>query len=162
MSIRRLVWSKDISPQTISAIGIAVYSNLSHVGVLYRVSENQSVEVLHLRWHRRLESTSPAADWICWIRPHIAPDRADAIAAQCRRIWKCNGRNQITFNLNSPAGFFDRQGNQVKGPAKAGTCAAFVLAAFDSASFPLVNLADWPEPTQEGAITKSRGWLAAE
>lgn len=150
MSIRRVVKSKDISPQTVTSIGIAVYSSLTHVGLLYRVSEQQPVEILHLKWHRLLASEPPPEDCVCWIRPEIAADRADAIAAQCRRIWKCNGRNQITFSFGRPTGYFDFSGNQIKGSAKSGlTCAAFVLAVFDAAKFPLVLESDWPPPTAE-------------
>lgn len=147
MSVRRVVKSKDISPQTVASIGIAVYAGLTHVGMLYRISEQQSAEVLHLAWHRRLKSEPPTDECVGWVRPRIEPDRAAAIAALCRRIWRNNGRDQVTFSFSRPSGYFDFEGKQIKGPAKAGlTCAAFVLAVFDAAKFPLVLEDQWPPP----------------
>lgn len=150
MSIGRVVKSKELSPQTVNGVGIALYTGLAHVGLLYRVSEQQSVEILHLAWNRDLRSQAPTDKCAYWVRPEIEPDRAAAIAALCRRIWKNNSEKQITFSFTRPSGFFDFDGNQIKGPAKAGlTCAAFVLAVFDAAKFPLVIESDWPTPTKE-------------
>jgi len=149
MSIRRVVNSKKFSPQTVAHVGIAVYSSQTHVGLLYRVSENKSVEILHLAWHRRLKSEPPTPECVYWVRPEILADRAAAIAAFCRRVWKNNQRGQITFGLGRPSEYFDFAGKPIRGPAKSGlTCAAFVLAVFDGARFPLVK-GPWPPADAE-------------
>jgi hypothetical protein len=149
MSIKRVVRSKEFSPETVSAIGIAIHSRI-HVGILYRVSQTERVQILHLAWNRDLRSEPPSPEYRCWVRPEIGVDRAMAIAAMCRRVWKQNGRDQITYNFGSFKKYFNLDGNRIKGPANAGlTCASFVLAVFDAAKLPLIIDDEWPSPSRE-------------
>jgi hypothetical protein len=144
----RILRSDQISPQTVTAIGIAVHRKGLHIGVLYRVTDSATVRILHLAWHHALRSEELKADYACWIRPDILDDRAMAIASFCRRIWKQNQRNQVPYGFSRPNDFFDTSGNLIKGPARIGlTCASFVLAVFAAAAFPLADLATWPVPT---------------
>jgi hypothetical protein len=147
MSIKRVVRSIDVSPHTVAQIGIAIDVNRTHIGMLYRATAGEPVQVLHLAWNRDLRSEAPTSRCVCWIQPAIDPDRAMAIAALCRRIWKQNGRDQITYSFSRPSSFFDFTGRQIKGPSKVGlTCASFVLAVFDAARLPLVMESDGPLP----------------
>ncbi len=146
----RVLLSNHISPQTVVGVGIAVHFSGLHIGVLYRVSENAAVKLLHLAWHNKLRSDDLSPVYKCWIRPAIADDRSLAIAAYCRRIWKQNERNQLPYGFSHPNKFFDTSGNIIKGPAKIGlTCASFVLAVFEGAGVLLADLEGWPSPTQE-------------
>jgi hypothetical protein len=148
--VNRVLRSDHISPQTISGVGIAVHSVGLHIGVLYRVTENATIKLLHLAWHNKLCSDDLTPAYKCWIRPMIDDDRAMAIAAFCRRIWNQNERNQIPYGFSSPNRFFDTSGNAIKGPAKVGlTCASFVLAVFEGAGVVLADLDTWPNPTAE-------------
>jgi len=146
--MNRVLRSSQLSPQTVSSIGIAVHSEGLHIGILYRVTENATVKLLHLAWHHNLRSDELKPQYSYWIRPKIEDDRAMAIASFCRRIWKQNERNQVPYAFSHPNNFFDTSGNLIKGPAKIGlTCASFVLAVFDGARVPLADLATWPDPT---------------
>jgi hypothetical protein len=150
MSIRRVVKSKDLSPQTVVSLGIAIHSNSRHIGLLYRIDERESVRILHLKWNRDLESETPSSSYVCWVRPEIGADRACAIAALCRRIWKQNQKNQPIFNAGSFKKYFNESGNRIKSPATSGlTCASFVLSVFDAAKYPLIFDDQWPPAGQE-------------
>jgi hypothetical protein len=134
----------------VTSIGIAVHVRGLHIGVLYRVSENTSIRLLHLAWHQKLCSDEPSDAYKCWVRPAIGDDRAMAVAAFCRRIWKQNERSQIPYGFSNPNRFFDTSGDLIRGPAKVGlTCASFVLAVFEGAGVALADLDSWPEPTED-------------
>jgi hypothetical protein len=121
-----------------------------HIGVLYRVAENETIRLLHLAWHHDLRSEELKPQYVCWVRPAIEDDRAMAVASFCRRIWKQNQRSQVPYAFSHPNDFFDTSGNLIKGPAKTGlTCASFVLAVFNGARIPLADLTTWPAPTPE-------------
>jgi hypothetical protein len=155
----RVVRSGQFSPQTITGVGIAVHSAGLHIGVLYRVTENETVRLLHLAWHHRLRSDELKPEYVLWIRPAIDDDRAMAVASLCRRIWKQNQRNQVPYGFSHPNNFFDTSGDLIKGPAKVGlTCSSFVLAVFEVARVPLADLTTWPQPTEED-ISRQREQL---
>jgi hypothetical protein len=148
--VNRVLLSNQISPQTVAGVGIAVHFSGLHIGVVYRVTENAAIKLLHLAWHHRLRSDNLSSAYKCWIRPAIADDRALAIAAYCRRIWKQNERNQVPYGFSHPNRFFDTSGNVIKGPAKIGlTCASFVLAVYKGAGVLLGSLDTWPSATSE-------------
>jgi hypothetical protein len=144
----RLVKSSELSPHTVSGVGVAIHEKLSHVGVLYRTSEGQAARVLHLAWHNQLKSDLPSPNYPYWVRPWIPEDRALVVAAFCRLIWRRANNAQVPYGFSRPSDFFDRSGDLISGPTKVGlTCASFVLAVFDGAGLPLVYLDDWPKAT---------------
>jgi hypothetical protein len=155
----RVLRSSQFPPQTVTGVGIAVHSAGIHIGVLHRVTENETVRLLHLAWHHHLCSDELKPEYVLWIRPGIDDDRATAVASLCRRIWKQNQRNQVPYGFSQPNNFFDTSGDLIKGPAKVGlTCASFVLAVFEVARVPLADLTTWPQPTEED-ISKQREQL---
>jgi len=146
----RVVKSTERSPHTVIGIGIAVHQKSSHIGMLYRTAEGEPAKILHLAWHHQLRSDPPSQSYPCWVRPWIPNERALAIAAFCRRIWKKAGDDQVPYGFSAPSAFFDHSGALISGSAKVGlTCASFVLAVFDSAGLPLVRLEEWPSPTPD-------------
>ncbi len=146
----RVVKSTERSPNTVVGIGIAVHQSSSHIGVLYRTGEGKPANILHLAWHHQLKSDEPSLGYPCWVRPRIADERALAIAAYCRRIWKQAARQQVPYGFSAPNAFFDQSGALLLGPAKVGlTCASFVLAVFDGAGSPLARLEEWPGASAE-------------
>jgi hypothetical protein len=144
----RVVKSTERSPHTVIGIGIAVHQSSSHIGMLYRTAEGEPAKILHLAWHHQLSSDHPSTSYPCWVRPRIPDERALAIAAFCRRIWKKASQDQVPYGFSVPSAFFDYSGALISGPAKVGlTCASFVLAVFDGAGLPLVRMDEWPPPT---------------
>lgn len=149
--MNRVIESSRLSLQTVPAIGIAVYAHGGHIGLAYRVAEGEAVEILHLAGHLDLKSEAPTAAYVCWVNPGIAEDRANAIGALCRRIWKQNKNERVTYGFSAPGQFFTASGRQykVKGPAAVGlTCASFVLEVFEKARLPLIR-APWPPPSDQ-------------
>jgi hypothetical protein len=157
MEMERVLQSAATSMQTVPAVGIAVYHHGGHIGLLYRGAQRDGARILHLGGHLDLRCESPSEKYTCWIRPAINIDRAKAIAAFCRRIWKKNSDGQVPYGFSKPGQFFDFSGNQIRirGPAKVGlTCATFVLEVFDKAGFPLVKYDSWPSPSQKDVETQ--------
>jgi len=147
MITHRIVKSKEISPQTVVHLGIAIRKNGKHIGILYRKNQKESVEILHLMWWKKLASEVPTSDYTYWIRLGIERDRAAAIAGLCRRIWKQNRHDMPTYSLGSFKNYFQSDGRRITGPAVSGlTCAAFVLAIFHAAKLPLIRDEEWPRP----------------
>ena len=116
----RVLDSKKISPHTLAGVGVAVHAKGTHIGLLYRDNDNEPVVLLHLGWHNSLrrEAVSPA--YACWVRPAVHPDRADAVAAFCRRIWKQNSHGRVPYGLSKPGRVFDRSGAPFKALEGAG------------------------------------------
>lgn len=148
--MERVLQSADISPLTVSTVGVAVHRNSQHIGVLHRVAEGEPAQILHLAWHERLRSERPTSDYILWTRPQIEEDRGRAVAAFCRRIAKQSAREQVPYGFSQPNDFFDSNGAFLRGPSRVGlTCASFVLAVFQAAGLPLAHTEQWPVPTSE-------------
>jgi hypothetical protein len=155
--MNRVLESRKISPQTVAAVGIAIHRVGLHVGVLYRVTKSDSVRILHLGQHEGLASEEPTDSYVCWVRPSLGLDRAMAVAALCRRIWKQNQDGKIPYGFSTPSAFFDASGRKLKSPATVGlTCASFVLAVFAAASIPLIRPETWPVPTREDVVRQRK------
>lgn len=146
--MERVIESSRIPPMNVADIGIAIHQHEEHIGLLYRVTVQAPALLLHMPWHNKLRSESPAAHYVLWVDPSIPKERARVVAAFCRRIWKTNEANGLPYGLSQPNRFFDHTGGVLKGPAKVGlTCATFVLAVFDAAGLTLVRYETWPKPT---------------
>lgn len=154
--MERVVKSAAFSPQTVSTVGVIVHKNASHVGVLYRLSETDGAEMLHLAFHEDLRSEPPDPEkYVLWTRPSIEKDRGSAVAAFCRRIVKKAKHRQVPYGFSDPDDFFESDGTFILGRAKMGlTCASFVLAVFQKAGVPLARIAEWPPPTPEDIDAK--------
>lgn len=146
--MERVIDSSRLPPGDADHVGIAIHRGGQHIGVLYRVTLGKPARLLHMAWHNRLCSVSPGAEYVLWIDPAVPRERAMAVAAFCRRIWKKNSEDGLPYGLSKPNRFFDHTGGILKGPAKVGlTCATFVLAVFDTAGLALVQYTTWPQPT---------------
>jgi len=151
--MERVIDSSRVPPGEVAHIGIAIHQHGEHIGLLYRVTVEKPAVMLHLAWHNRLCSDSPSADYVLWVDPSIPKERAKAVAAFCRRIWKKNGANGVPYGFSQPNRFFDHTGTVLKGPAKVGlTCATFVLAVFETAGLTLVQYETWPQPADEDVV----------
>lgn len=146
--MNRVNLSATKSPHLIASLGVALYYNGGHVGLLYRVVR-QEIAFLHLGGRNDLRSDAPPDAIYCWIEPEIPPARAMAIAAFCRRIWKQSQGGKIVYGFGRSGHYFDLSSGRITRNAKVGlTCASFVLEVFDSAGFPLVINDTWPRPSE--------------
>ena len=154
----RVLESAEISMQTVSAVGIAVYRHGGHIGVLFRSAGRNGAKILHLGGHLDLRCEAPSEKYNCWIRPAIHLDRAKSD----RFLLSSNLEERTMMGgfrtaCPSPGQFFDFSGHQIRarGPAKVGlTCASFVLGIFHAAGFPLVKYDSWPLPLEKDIETQ--------
>lgn len=122
-----------------------------HCGVLFSVSQDE-VRMLHLAWHKDLRN-DPVADKpmqkYAWVSPNLSRERALALVAWCRRIWKRHEKRGLAYGLRFDATIFHQTGEVRWGTDEVGlTCATFVLAVFRAARIELLRLGDWPEPDE--------------
>jgi len=129
-----------------------------HTGVIHLESSGV-FSMLHLEWHQQLVSTDVDRGFL-WIEIDVDEDRLRAVAALCRRIARTNHDGRISYGFSSPNGAFDEAtGRYLLGPTQTGlTCATFVLAVFEAAKFPLIDLDSWP--TADEFDQRWQRWIA--
>lgn len=128
------------------AVAIAVVRpGQRHAGILHKEEVVNEVRIAHLAWHDQLKDGQPK-DAYLWVDPPIPTLRARQVAARCRQILRANKRG-IPYAFSPPNDCFnDESGGFLFGPTRAGlTCAAFVLAVFDSAGIRLADYNTWPK-----------------
>lgn len=115
-----------------------------HIGVVARQRDTGEQSFIHLAWHNQLR-VEPVDSRYWFADPDLPHEDALQIAALCRRVAAGN-RAGIPYGFSLFAGSIDfssgafRAGGSVIGL----TCATFVLAVFDSAMGPLVQIDSWP------------------
>jgi hypothetical protein len=136
-------------PRVVDLAVVCIRTEMGHhAGLLHRVEGG--ARILHLAWHHILCSDDLAdSSWFpcAWAAVALDSDRAEVVAAACRRVWT---RYQ-TVGLPYALKFVDQRfaistGELVLGPEGAGlTCATFVLAMFRTASIQLLAEAEWED-----------------
>lgn len=128
------------------AVAIAVVRpGQQHAGILHKEEVLNEVRLAHLAWHNQLRDDHPKDSYL-WIDPPIPTLRARQVAARCRQILRANKRG-IPYAFSPPTDCFDHEtGGFLFGPTRVGlTCAAFILAVFDSAGIRLADYSTWPQ-----------------
>ncbi len=126
-----------------------------HSGLLYKSDEGN--KILHLAWHRDLQSIEPTKPYI-WIELPISESRSRQVAGMCRLIWKENKNNKIPYAFNSPINVFD----PITGTFKINndnvglTCSSFVLAVLNVSGLDLVIYNSWPKNQSEAILWQNQ------
>ncbi|WP_442510546.1 hypothetical protein SH528x_002171 [Novipirellula sp. SH528] len=115
-----------------------------HAGVVFRKSSD-SIKLLHLRFHQDLAEEEVANSYFI-IECDFIEERLQAVSALCRRIARRYLGGGISYGFTPPNDVFDGiTGELLLDPTDTGlTCATFVLAVFQAARLPLVDLETWP------------------
>jgi len=132
------------------AVFIMRTDNGTHTGVLHR--DRGTLFVLDLLWHEALRSR-PCRDEFACVVPNIDEDAKNDVAALCRLI---NTRQQnpdptrrylipYAFRFGNNVRFNIQSGELMLGDGLGLTCSTFVLAVFESARVPLIDLNGWKE-----------------
>lgn len=123
------------------AIGEGALGPSGHVGLLYK--DGDSVRCVHLKWHYRMGVEDDLPQGYEWVVHSLPELYAMQVAARCRRIRRANP-DGLPY-APGPFGRFDATGLFVKDRGAHGfTCATFILAVFEAAGVPLVDVASWP------------------
>ena len=130
-----------------------VYGGQLHVGLVYGVGED--VILLHLADHEDLRRQVLPLDTykLAVLKPVGVPAiwarRLKDMAAYFESIWQENGASRMPYSISNGSSL-DAEGRFVPSPhgVPGFTCAAFVLAAFDAAQYPLIK-GEWPPPDEE-------------
>ena len=123
--------------------------NQSHIGISMR-SNDSALEVLHLGGHNQLARDQLDESWQLGVATSLPIVRQEFIAEFCDLVATANGEN-IPYGFTCPSDCFNKEtGELLFGETTLGlTCAAFVLAVFDSAGAQLVRYETWPTPAAE-------------
>jgi hypothetical protein len=112
-----------------------------HVGLAYR--EREQVRFLHLEWHYWLSHAELHRPY-AWVVSPLPAEHAMLVAARCRRIARLFKKG-LPYAPRFRATRFDDDSALVLGEGEHGfTCATFVLAVFEHAGLPLLDIAAWP------------------
>lgn len=120
-----------------------------HTGVVYRLNRDR-VQMLHLQFHHALVNDSVGSDYFM-VECDFIEERLQAVSAVCRRIARrYESGKSVPYGLTPPNDAIDAlTGQYLLGPDDTGlTCATFVLAIFQSAELPLIDLKSWPPADQ--------------
>jgi hypothetical protein len=150
----------DGTIEKVEHIGIVIgepRDNQRHTGILYRVSDSDPLEYVHLAghcrfcWERASDPNCSLQQGDCWVEPAIHKSRLVQVAAICDSIANENTSDAIRTGFSSPVDVFDKKTKKfLLGPTQGGlTCASFVLAVFEHAQLPLVEYSGWPPPDEE-------------
>jgi len=115
-----------------------------HTGVVYREKPDH-IKMLHLQFHHVLMNDAVGEDYFV-VEMDFIEERLQAVSALCRRIARKYVNGGIPYGLTPPNDVFDAvTGELLLGPTATGlTCATFVLAIFQAARLPLIDLESWP------------------
>ncbi|NOX09766.1 MAG: hypothetical protein GXP22_09840 [Gammaproteobacteria bacterium] len=140
---------KDNSFDNIEHIGIAitdVSEAQNHIGILYKISEEQSVQILHLGWNRLLlnQIASDKPKYL-WLHCGLDPYSKSSLAAFCQLVIDVNGRDRINYGIDLVGhGFEHSTGKWVPKKLSDGlTCASFIMEIFSAQGHILIDLETW-------------------
>lgn len=128
-------------------IGVGVYQNTKHIGMLCRDSADKRLRFIHLAFHEDLRLEDDATKCFLWVEAKLEDESANVAAAQARRVYRRYSAGGVPYGFSPYGGYFGPQGEiRWTAPGNGLTCATFVLAVFDAAGVRLVTGDDWPTP----------------
>lgn len=148
-------WLQDATSALPSpAVGVAIQrtaADFLHVAVLHRGDASQPPRLLSQDWHTRLSNDEPTPGcW--WVDARLLPDRAEAVAALCRRIYRRNRLRGIPYGVHYDGGRVREDYLvELSGRTHGLTCATFVMLVFQEAGAPLLRPETWPTDRAEDA-----------
>jgi hypothetical protein len=146
----RVHLADDLSPESLRIVGVGVYKDAKHIGILCREPTDKKLRFIHLAFHEDLRLQDDKARCFLWIEAKLEDEPAAVAAAQARRVYRRYGAGGIPYGFSPYTGYFGPQGEiQWTAPGNGLTCATFVLAVFDSAGVRLVNGETWPTDRPE-------------
>lgn len=141
----RVHLASQLSPESLRIVGIGVYEDAKHIGMLCRDSFDKKLRFIHLAFHGDLRLDDDTAKCFLWIEAKLEDELASVASAQARRIYRRYEAGGIPYGFSPYTGYFGSQGEiRWTAPGNGLTCATFVLAVFDSAGIRLVKGETWP------------------
>lgn len=125
---------------------LAIRLDAKHVGVVYRIFDEQGHNFLHLGFHHHLIRDAGLLPHYAWVEcPGFDEWDSKILASQFDAVWNVNGSSIPYGILYSGPGYFEGTGQYVASDAGSGlTCATFVMALFEDFGFPLLRANEWP------------------
>jgi hypothetical protein len=141
----RVHLAPQLSPESLRIVGIGIYKDAKHIGVLCRESFDKKLRFIHLAFHDDLRLDDDTAKCFLWVEAKLEDEAASVAAAQARRIYRRYQAGGIPYGFSPYTGYFGPQGEiRWTAPGNGLTCATFVLAVFDSAGVRLAKGETWP------------------
>lgn len=123
------------------AILIMFTEDGTHTGLLYRFQGR--LFVLDLMWHERLRVRPTDGDYPCVI-PDLLPEEMNDATVVCELIVNRKQLQRLPYGFGQPNNAqVNSDGELVWGNGAGLTCSTFVLALFDAARIPFIDLSGW-------------------
>lgn len=138
------------SAENVRIVGIGVYRDAKHIGVLCRDPPNKKLRFVHLAFHDRLVVEDDVTKCFLWVEVKLEDEAATVVAAQARRVYRRYQLRGVPYGFSPYTGYFGPQGEiRWTAPGNGLTCVTFVLAVFDSAGVRLAKGETWPTDREE-------------
>ena len=135
----------DLSIENLRGVGVGIYQNSMHIGLLCKDVSGKALRFIHLAFHEDLREEDDTSKCFQWVEAKIEEEQADVVAAQARLIYRINGAGGIPYGFSPYGGYFGAKGEiRWSAPGNGLTCATFVLAVFDRGGIALVKGETWP------------------
>jgi hypothetical protein len=118
-----------------------------HTGILHR--NRGQLYVLDQVWHKRLRGELLDRDYPCVV-PSLEPEEINDLTATCRLIHtrrlQRGSWQELSYAFRYPAGTgVNKDGEIILGDGVGPTCATLIVAVFEAAKVPFVDLTGWVE-----------------
>jgi len=125
----------------------------THTGILCRYQGQ--LHVIHQAWHEMLKIAPDSGNFPCVI-PNLLPEEMNDVTANCRllilRRMQGKPRQRLPYGFSQPqTPRIDADGEVILGGGAGLTCSTFVLAVFEAAKVPWIDLSDWSRREEDDA-----------
>lgn len=143
--MNRVHLASEFSTENLNIVGVGVYKDTKHIGILCRDSSDKKLRFIHLASHLNLKVDDDVTKCYLWIETKLDEEPAAVAAAQARRVFRKYQLGGIPYGFSPYTGYFGAKGEiRWTAPGNGLSCATFVLAVFDSAGVRLVKGETWP------------------
>jgi hypothetical protein len=137
--------SADSQVENLQGVGVGIYKDATHIGLLCHDASGKVIRFLHLAFHEDLRESDDASKCILWVQAKLENEQAEVVAAQARLIYRVHGLGGIPYGFSPYGGYFGAKG-EIRWSAVGNglTCSTFVLAVFERGGIRLVRGETWP------------------
>src|SRR5438105_1026010 len=83
-------------------VGIGIYREGAHIGLLYRRTPRSPVLLLHFCFHRKLVCAAPDDQCQLWVAPEIAEEHATSVVANALLVLDKNRNGTLPYGFSDP------------------------------------------------------------
>src|SRR5688572_2960672 len=106
----RVHLAADFSPTNLRIVGVGVYEDAKHIGILCRDATDKRIRFIHLAFHEDLRQEDNVSKCFLWIEAKLEDERATLVAAQARRVYRRYAAGGVPYGFSPYTGYFGPKG----------------------------------------------------